>query len=175
MLKINDLPNIALDNIGEDVDQLIKNNKLQFRALIQAPKLLKLISEVFCEPYIAYKDTIYVPLGHIEAAQSKEPGQRIIATSKLLPWAFAIKNGSLSSWWSLLYTITNSTIRNYYFLYEFSLLKAHELPADTSELVAIGFVSTRRNIFLFKKNPDKLLRNMKTLIHTKIELSKPSQ
>ena len=62
----------------------------------------------------------------------------------------------------------SSSIRSYYFLYEFSLLKAQEIPTETSDLVAVGFISTRRNFFGFKKNPEKLLKILKSLLNTKI-------
>lgn len=172
MLNIKDLPVIELGSIGEDVDVLLKDGKIKFRALEEAPKLLQLFSSLYCEPYIAYKDTIYVPLGHVEAAQSKEPNQRIIATSKLLPWVYAIKNGSVSSYFTFIRSMVNASIRSYYFLFEFSLLKAHEIPRETADLVAVGFISTRRNLFGFKRNPDKLLKILKTLLQTKV--AKPS-
>ncbi len=168
MLKVKDLPLIRLDEIGEDVIKLLKENKVQFKGLGEAPKLLQKFSNIYAEPYIAYKDTIYVPNGHIDAAQSKDHNQRIIATSKILPWVYAIKNGSVSSWHSFLFTMFTA-VRYYYFLYEFSLLKAHNLPADTADLIAIGFISTRKNILGLKKNEDKILTTVKGLLQTKID------
>ena len=168
MLSIKELPVIELDHMGEEVDVLLKDGKIKFKGLGEAPRFLQWFSNNFAEPYIAYKDTIYVPAGHVEAAQSKDPNQRIIATSKLLPWVYAIKNGSVQSYYSFLCSMLSSSIRSYYFLYEFSLLKAQEIPTETSDLVAVGFISTRRNFFGFKKNPEKLLKILKGLLNTKI-------
>jgi hypothetical protein len=173
MLSIKELPVIELDNLGDEVDTLLRDGKIKFKALEEAPKLLQLFSSIYCEPYIGFKDTIYVPIGHIEAAQSKEPNQRIIATSKLLPWVYAIKNGSVSSYLNFLRSMINASIRSYYFLFEFSLLKAHEIPTETADLVAVGFISTRRNMLGFKRNPDKLLKILKSLLQSKIAI-KPS-
>jgi hypothetical protein len=168
MLNVKTLPLISLDDIGDEVDKLLKDGKIQFKGLGEAPKFVQWCSNRYIEPYIAYKDTIYVPNGHIEAAQSKDPNQRIIATSKLLPWVYAIKNGSVSSYYTLIRSISDASIRSYYFLYEFCLLKAHNIPKDTSDLVAVGFISTRKGLFGFKHNPDKLLKTLKTLLNTKI-------
>lgn len=168
MLKIKDLPKIELNGIGSEVDQLLKDSQIQFRSLHEAPGPLRWFSKIYNEPYLAYKNIIYVPEGHVEAAQSKEFNQRIIATSKLLPWIFAIKNGSVSSWYTFLSTMC-SQIRNYYFLYEFALIKSHELPQDTSDLIAVGFISTRKNLFGIKRNPEKVLYNLKALLQSKVE------
>jgi hypothetical protein len=168
MLNIKELPVIQLDVIGEEVSALLIDSKIQFKGLGEAPKLLQWFSNVYAEPYIAFKGAIYVPAGHVEAAQSKDPIQRIIATSKLLPWVYAIKNGGVSSYYTFFNTMLKSSLRCYYFLYEFSLLKAHEIPGDTSDLVVVGFISTRRNFLGFRKNPETLLKTLKSLLRTKI-------
>jgi hypothetical protein len=48
------------------------------------------------------------------------------------------------------------------------LLKAHEIP-ELPELIAFGFIGTRRNKFGFKRNSDKTLEILKEIIDTKVE------
>jgi hypothetical protein len=167
MLNVNKLPSIQLDTISDDVTTLLENNKIDFKNITDAPWFVRLTSHWFNETYLAYLNTVYVPEGHIAMAQSKEPEQRIIATSKLLPWVYAIKNGSVSSKLQFLHTVLNSATRCYYFLFEYALLKSHEL-SETPELVATGFISSRRNFIGLRKNPDKLLTILKTLLKNKI-------
>jgi len=165
MQKLNNLPQIVLENISDDVTQALET--VTFKTVKEAPWALRMFSSAFNEPYFAYKTIIYVPDGHVAMAQSKEPEQRIIATSKLLPWVYAIKNNSVNTMLDFFYTMTNVTVRSYYFLYEYALLKSHDLP-ETPELIATGFISTRRNIFTFRRNPDKVLEVLKNLLNSKI-------
>ena len=168
MIKLNNLPNIKLETISDDVTELLNKNQIQFKSMSEAPWWLRTFSTTFNELYLAYKHTIYVPAGHVALATSKSPQDRIVATSKLLPWVFAIKYKSVSSLLNFLYTIFNTKIRNYYFLFEYGLLKSHDIK-EISDLIVIGFISTRKTIFLTKKNPDKILLTLKDLLQTKVD------
>jgi hypothetical protein len=108
-----------------------------------------------------------VPEGHVYLATSKSENERIIASSKLLPWIYAIKNGSVSTVFNFLYTMLSTEIRAYYFLFEYALLKSHEIP-EIPEMVAAGFLSTRKTVILTTKDSDKVLKVLKTLLNTKI-------
>ncbi len=165
---INNLPNIALSQISSDVETLLSENKIVFKAIEEAPWWLRQFSKLYNEFYLAYKNTIYVPSGHLAIATAKEPNQRLIATSKILPWVYAIKNGSVSSFYKFLQTTFNVEIRSYYFLFEFAFLKAHEME-DLPELIAAGFLSSRKNILGIKKNPDSVIVILKNLLATKID------
>jgi len=165
--QINNLPNITLSDISSDVVKLLEENKIVFKSMPEAPFWLRTFSKSYNELYIAYKNTLYVNPGHVALATSKIEQDRIIATSKLLPWVYAIKNGSVSSLFKLLQTIFNIQIRSYYFLFEFSLLKSHELQ-EIPELIAMGFLSSRKNMFGFKRNPDEVILVLKELLATKI-------
>ena len=167
MLKINDLPKIDLESISSEVTRLLREDKVQFKSMEEAPWFIKKLS-VFCNDlYIGYKDTVYVPIGHEDVAQSKDAKDRVIAASKLIPWVYAVRNGSVSTLFGLLNTLFSTQIRSYYFLYEYALLKSHELP-EIPELVATGFISTRRNFFGVRKNPDKVLVILKAMLASKI-------
>ena len=172
MLKIKDLPNIDLETISSEVSKLLEENKVQFKSMGEAPWIVRKLS-VFCNDlYIGYKDTVYVPDGHVDVAQSKDAKDRVIAASKLIPWVYAVKNGSVSTMFNLLNTLFSTQVRSYYFLYEYALLKSHDLP-EIPELVATGFISTRRNFLGFRKNSDKVLLVLKAMLASKI-LTKPS-
>ncbi len=164
---VDKLPNICLESLSSDIVNLLEKNKITFQSMEEAPWYIKLLSKIYNEHYLSYKNTLYVNSGHIVLATSKEPKERVIASSKLLPWAYAIKNDSVSSIWKLLQLIFNIQLRSYYFLYELSLLKAHNLD-NISELMLMGFVSTRKNIFGFKRNPNKIINNLKVLLGTKV-------
>ena len=167
MLNINKLPKIKLEDIAEEVSDLVVNSKIQFKDISEAPWLIKKLAQKTNNLYIAYKDSIYVPEGHTALATSKYDRDRVIATSKLLPWVYAIKNGSVSSISEFLYTIFNSNIRGYYFLFEYALLKSHGL-SELADTIATGFVSTRKTIFFTNKNPETLVKILKNILQTKI-------
>lgn len=167
MSNLSNLPVINLSDISNDVTALLDANKIDFLPIEAAPWLLRKFSERYNEYYLAYKNIIYVATGHVAIATSTVSQDRVIATSKILPWVYAIKNGSVASPYKFLRTMFNSEIRSYYFLFEFAFLKCHELQ-EVPELVATGFLSTRKNILGFKKNPDKLVKLLKSLISTKI-------
>ena len=168
MLNINDLPEIKLEGIAEEVDNLLINKAFDFKMMAEAPILIKVFSKFFNEDYIAYKTTIYAHHGHISLAKSQNESDRIIATSKILPWVYIIKNNRCSNILTLLHTLSNTMIRSYYFLYEYAILQSHTIDKDVSELIAMGFVSSRKNIVGMRKNPDKLLETIRTLLQTKI-------
>lgn len=167
MQTVNNLPQISLDSVGVQVETLIRENKVIFKHMAEAPWVIKKLSLIFEELYMAYKNVIYVPEGHVAIANSQSPNDKIIATSKVLPWVFAVQNGSVSSLWQLLHTLTDTDIRGYYFLYEYALLKAHEVR-EIPDLITLGFASTRRTKFLWRKNPDVVLQSLKTLLATKV-------
>jgi hypothetical protein len=167
MLKVKDLPKIDLESVSLEVTKLLEENKVQFKSIEEAPRIIKKLS-IFCNDlYISYKDTVYVPVGHVDVAQSKDAKDRVIATSKLIPWVYAVKNGSVSTIPNLLNTLFSTQVRSYYFLYEYALLKSHDLP-EIPELVATGFISTRRNFLGFRKNSDKVLLVLKAMLASKI-------
>jgi len=165
--EISKLPNIALSEISTDVAKLLDENKIIFKPLEEAPWWLRQFSKLYHEYYLSYKNVLYVPSTHIVLATAKESSKRIIATSKVLPWVYAIKNGSVSSLYKFLQTIFNIKIRSYYFLYEFALLKSHEVE-EVPDLIAAGFMSSRRNIFGIRKDPDKVIIILKALLASKI-------
>ena len=167
MQKINELPNITLEDIGREVTLCLDDQQVQFKVISESSWAVRVFSKLFSEFYFAYKNTIYVPEGHVALAQSTVEHNRVIATSKLLPWVYAIKNGSVNTIPNFLYTMFNTNVRCYYFLFEFALLKSHDL-VDTPELVAMGFISTRRNFLGIKKNPDNILKELKKLLEDKI-------
>jgi len=168
MLNINKLPVIKLEQVGEDVSSILSNNTVQFKNMSEAPWFIKKLSSFCNDLYLGYKGIIYVPIGHLDVAMSKNPQDRVVASSKLIPWAYAIKNGSVSSITDLLYMLFNTKVRSYYFMFEYALLKSHDIP-EVPELVATGFLSTRRNWFGLKKNPDKVLKVMKEVLASKID------
>ena len=165
--KLNELPNITLSDISSDIVKLLEQNKIEFKSITEAPWWIRAFSNLYKEPYLAYKNALYVGHGHVALATSKNSTDRIIATSKLLPWAYAIKNNSVSSVFKFLQTMLNVKIRGFYFLYEFSFLKAHDIP-EIPDLIAIGFLSSRRNILGYRKDPDKVARILKSLLANKI-------
>ena len=162
---LNSLPNITLSEVSTDVETMLE--KIVFKSIDEAPWWLRFFSNTYNEFYLSYKDTVYVPNGHLAIATAKEPNQRLIATSKILPWVYAIKNGSVSSPHKFLQTVFNVEVRSYYFLFEFAFLKAHELE-DLPELIAAGFLSSRKNILGIKKDPDNVIHVLKSLLATKI-------
>ena len=166
--EINKLPNIILSDISGDVTKLLEANKVIFKPMEEAPWWIRKFSNIYSEYYLAYKNTLYVAVGHVAIATSKNPTDRIIATSKLLPWVYAIKNGSVSSLFKFLQTMFSIEVRSYYFLFEFAMLKAHELP-EIPELIATGFLSSRKNALGMKRNPEKIALILKRLIRDKIE------
>ena len=165
--QIDKLPNITLADISTEVTDCLENSNILFKTMEEAPWWLRKFSSLYNEYYLAYKGVLYVSSGHIALATSKNPQDRIIATSKLLPWVYAIRNGSVSSVFKFLQTMFNIEVRSYYFLFEFALLKSHEL-SEIPELVATGFLSSRKNILGFSKDPDKTVRVLKRLLDTKI-------
>ena len=167
MQTLNDLPLIKLEEISGEVTVCLEKNLVEFKRIDEAPWILKKIVSFANETYFSYKGVIYVPEGHIAMAQSQDPNQRIVAPRKLLPWVYAIKNGSVSSLLSFIRTIFSVNIRSYYFLFEYALLKSHEL-SDMSDLIATGFISTRRSLLGYKKNPDKVLAVLKHLLDKKV-------
>ncbi len=162
------LPQINLESLSDDVQTTLKTCNITFKELSDAPWFVKLLSNIYTEPYIAYKTIIYVPNQHVSLAKSLNPTDRICATSKILPWVFAIKNNTTLSLKTLINIITSLNTRSYYFMYEFSLLKAHDIK-DISDLVAIGFLSTRKNIFGRRINPDTVFDTLKYILNTKID------
>jgi hypothetical protein len=167
LAMLSKLPIIKLSDINDDVTALLESNGVDFKPMEAAPWWIRKFSERYCEYYIPYKQTLYVATGHIAIATSEVSQDRVIATSKILPWVYAIKNGSVSSLYKFLRTMFNSEIRCYYFVYEFVFLKCHELQ-EVPELVATGFLSTRKNILGFKKNPDDLVDILRKLLATKV-------
>ena len=164
---ISNLPNIVLSDIHAEIETLLSTKKIHFVLMDEAPWWIRQFSKVYNEFYLSYKDTVYIPKAHVALIVSKEPNQRLISTSKVLPWVYAIKNGSVSSFYKFLQTIFIVEIRSYYFLFEFGFLKAHEVE-DLPELIAVGFLSSRRNILGVKKSPDKVSNILKELLRTKI-------
>lgn len=165
--EISKLPNITLSDISADVAKLLDENKIVFKPLEEAPWWLRKFSALYHEYYFSYKNTLYVAPGHIALATSKKSTDRIIATSKVLPWVYAIKNKSCSSIFNFLNTMLNTEIRSYYFLFEFSMLKAHDVP-EIPDLIAIGFLSSRKGLFGEQKNPNEVMRVLKHLLATKV-------
>lgn len=165
--QIDKLPNITLADISTEVTSALESNNILFKSMEEAPWWLRKFSSIYNEYYLAYKNTLYVSSGHIALATSKNPQDRIIATSKLLPWVYAVRNGSVSSVYKFLQTMFNIEVRSYYFLFEFALLKSHEL-SEIPELVATGFLSSRRNMLGFRKNPEKVVKILKRLLNDKI-------
>lgn len=166
--QLNNLPNIELSEISTEVTACLEAGKVVFKSMEEAPWWIRKFSNIYSEYYLAYKNTLYVAVGHVAIATSKNPTDRIIATSKLLPWVYAIKNGSVSSLFKFLQTMFSIEVRSYYFLFEFAMLKAHELP-EIPELIATGFLSSRKNALGMKRNPEKIALILKRLIRDKIE------
>lgn len=167
MLKYNELPLIKLDEISSDVTACLNDSKVDFKTFKDAPWLIQKFSSIFSESYVAYKNTIYVPEGHVAMAVSKNFQDRIIATSKLLPWVYAIKNGSVSSVYNFLYTMFSVKVRGYYFLFEYAMLKSHEIE-ELPELITTGFISSRRTCLGFKRDPDYVLASLRETLNSKI-------
>ena len=76
--KLNNLPQIKLDSIVEEVTELLNTKQVQFEDMKNAPWAVRKLS-VFCNDfYVGYKNTIYVPSGHVEVASSKDEKDRIV-------------------------------------------------------------------------------------------------
>ena len=169
MLKIvNSFPDIKLTEISSDVSDMVANKKLSFAPIGEAPRMVRVLAWLFNETYISYKNIVYIPAGHVTLASSANNTDRVVATSKLLPWTYAVKHNRVNDFKSLFTLLSDVETRSYYFIYEYALLKAHEIP-ELPELIAFGFIGTRRNKFGFKRNSDKTLGILKEIINTKVE------
>lgn len=166
---LNNLPQIDLETISSDVDSTLDSGKVDFKSLQDASWWLKAFSKLYGEYYFAYKNIIYVPEAHVSLATSQDNQTRVIATSKVLPWVYAIRNDSVSSIFKFLHTMLNIEIRSYYFLFEFSMLKSHDIQ-DIPELIATGFLSSRKTFLGIRHNPEKVVKILKQLLREKIKI-----
>lgn len=169
MLKLNQLPSINLECLASDVTSCLDDHQIAFKAFDEAPKLVKILSKIFNEPYLALGNTIYVPDDHVVLVSSENTTYRIIATSKLLPWVYAIKNESVKSMLSLFKMLSNTEVRCYYFLFEYALLRSHDLNASVSDDITTGFISTRKTWLGFKKDPEEVLQVLKNTLAQKVK------
>jgi hypothetical protein len=167
MMTLNKLPLIDLECLGKDVLSDLNGDKISFMPIEKASWMLRRFSVIFNEPYFAYKYNIYIPPGHLALATSDDIGDKILANSKLLPWVYAIKNGSVASFISFIYSFLNIETRLYYFCIEYALLRFHQNP-EISNTVTTDFLSTRKNILGITKNPNIILNKLKQIGNDKI-------
>lgn len=167
MLNINQLPLINTVTLGKDIPAGMIDTMIIFKTIERAPWFLRVFSKFFKEDYMAYKETIYTPTDHLALATSDDLGQRTIATSKLLPWVYAIRHGSVPSLLPFIYTMLNTQVRLYYFIFEYVLLNIHE-NSEVPRLAMSEFLSTRRNIWGTYKNPNSLLVMFKQIFFKKL-------
>jgi len=166
MKNINNLPKINPENIGQDVLSSLATEKIIFKTVEEAPWFLKQLSKTFNEPYFAYKKTIYVPVDHIILAKSENNDNKFIANAKLIPWVYAINNGSVSSLLSTSIVLLNEDIRIYYYIFEIILINSYN-PV-ISKIINTKFFNSRKTIWGTVKNSDKLIQTLTRLSRDKI-------
>lgn len=151
-----------LTNISDCVNRVnaaISDGSINFCFINEAPKLVKLISR---GGYCAYKNTVYVPVKHLELASSARAKDRSLATAKVLPWVMAIDDGRTNSILDVAKLLYSNSDRCFYFLYEYLFLKA--VSNDFSDLVYGGFVNSRRHWWGLRVKPEKVVEMLRSVL-----------
>lgn len=146
--------------LAKDLDTKSQSGEIELHCITDAPLWLKLL---FNGDYIAYKNIIYVPPDHLLLATSKNRQDKVVAVSKLLPWAAAILDGKtkLSDVLSFRF---GWKLRSFYFCYEYVFLKLME--SAYKDLILKGFLVTRK-LFFVRVDYTKVLDFLNQILSTK--------
>ena len=144
------------------VDTSISTGTISFDFLSNAPFLIKLISN---GRYCAYRTTVYVPIDHLTLVSSEHPSDRLVATSKVLPWVIAMRDGHLASYFNVWKFLHDYRLVCKYFLYEFGLLKSNNHPQ--ADIIYGGFVVSRKTFWGRLIDPDVVVAQLRSSIKEK--------
>ena len=140
----------ALDHVAKTID----SNNSPFEMISQAPWFIRLLSR---GQYCVYKNTIYVPMFHLELVRSQHEADRTLATSKVLPCIMLLHDNKTVSFVTFMQYLYNINYQLHYFLYEFLFLKATE--SRFIQTVFMGFLITRRKWFR-KASPEMVQQQL---------------
>ena len=143
------------------VNAAVESGAVKFCFLSDAPFLVKLLRN---GGYCAYKNTVYVPLGHFNLASSSNESDRTIATAKILPWVMTIKYNQVPSLWKTWCVLSNYETLAKYFYYEYGFLKVSNHPF--AEIILAGFLNSRKTRLGRKVPPETVIDCMKQIMQT---------
>lgn len=120
----------------------LKEDKYSIELISEAPKWLQIVSR---GSYCAYKNTVYVPLLHLQLVASKFEEDRTLGTAKILPWIMLIQDKTEHvSVYTSIKSLLFLSYQLHYFIYEFLFLSATNHPFK--EAIGLGFMASRKRI-----------------------------